>query len=693
MSKIKLLFTKLKEKLNTSDGRKDFIKKSFKFLPATLLLIAYIVLLCTDKYDILSIVLMTVFVILLYTVPAVKLSNSNGKFNKLLKFGFFFVAPPFIFMVVEALTRDNFWALPGTLVITLLNIVFYYIVVFLILSITTRTDIAIIVTTIIPSILGIANNLSIQARDLPIYPWDILSAGTALNVVDNYEMVFTPTLKLCIFLIIALIVFAIQLNMRFKFKKLWLGIFPVIASVMMLCGYVSFINHAFETEDSASKHGFYPYLFSAKHLYTYNGTPITFIYTLKYLDVDPPKDYSPDNIEELYKEYQSAAKDDYAKKSDKTKPNVIVIMNETFSDLSILGDIPTNKDYMPYIHSLIQENRVIHGQTLVSVKGGNTPNSEFEFLTGGSLAFLPAESIPYQQFMKGKTYSIVSQMNDLGYRTIGMHNFHRNGWKRDLVYDLLEFDDKYFLDDMEPLDDADYIRSYMSDRAMYNEIIELYENGTDEPLFLFGVTMQNHGGYKNDKNGSFVPEIKTQYNNTFDSTDLLNNYLSLIYESDKAFEELINYFSNVDEPTVIVMFGDHQPADVVTQPIYANNSINNQGGLEARTDRYTTPYLIWSNYDLNEEADTPSYISLNYLGGIVMDVAGIPLTPFQLWQKELIKAHPTVNAFSYTDSSGKLYTTAGIDSVPMLNKFSQIQYNFLFDTKHTVKEFFLPIAP
>ena len=693
MAAIKEFFINLKNNLKTPDGRKSFFKNLTKFLPAIALFITYIVLLCQESYDIKTVFVMTAIVVLLFAVPTVKLLKCE-KLKKLLSFGFIFLAPPFTFMIVEALTRNYFWALPGTEKITLINVIFYYVIALFLITVTTRTDVAMIITTLIPTILGIANNLSVQARDLPIYPWDILSAKTAMSVVGNYQMSFSPTFKFCIFSVIAIFVFAIQLNMRFKFKKLWIGIFPAIASFMMVFGYVSYINYAFSTEENALKHGFYPSMFDAKYLYNYNGAPVTFIYTLGLLDIDPPKGYDPDNIKELYNKYEDAAKDDYENKSQNIKPNVIVIMNEAFSDLSIIGDIPTNKDYLPFIHSLIADGHVKYGSTLVSIKGGNTPNSEFEFLTGGSMAFLPAETIPFQQFIDGKTYSLVSQMNQLGYRTVGMHNFYRSGWKRDEAYSYLGFDEKYFLEDMKPINNDDLIRSFLSDRSMYREIIELYENSPDDsPLFLFGVTMQNHGGYTKDMNNGFVSEIKTQYEKVFDSTYQLDNYLSLLYESDKAYEELINYFSTVDEPTVIVMFGDHQPSDIVTQPIYSNNTVADYGTLKGRADRYKTPYIIWSNYEMNPETKTPSDLSLNYLSGIVMDIAGIPLTPFQMWQKDLMKEYPLVNAFSYTDASGSIHSNSGISKIPMLNTLSQIQYNFLFDKKHTVSSFFLPVTP
>ncbi len=693
MSKIKNFFAKINEQLKDPNGRKKFIKNSLKFLPAVILLIFYIVLISTEDYDGRTVLVMTAFIVLLFAVPTVKLFNC-APLKHLFSFGFFFIAPPFIFMVVEAFTRELFWALPGTDTITLLNVIFYYVLQFLVLTITTRTDVAVIVTAVIPSILGIANNISLQTRDLPIYPWDIFSARTALSVVGNYQLTISPTFKFCIFSLAAVIVFAIQLNMRLKFKKRWIGIFPVIVSVMMFCGYVSHINNIFRDEETALQRGFFPWLFHARQMYHYNGTPITFIYTLKFLEMSPPPNYDADNIKDLHNEYFDAAKEDYEKKESAKKPNVIIIMNEALSDLSVVGNLPVNKDYMPYIHSLMESNSIIYGNSIVSVKGGNTANSEFEFLTGASMAFFPAETIPYQLYIEGNTNTMVAQMNKLGYRTIGMHNFYKNGWERNEVYEFFGFDETYFIEDMYPIDQSEMIRSYMSDSAMYKRIIDMFENKSDdEPFFLFGITMQNHGSYQLEFNKSFVPEIKAEYEKKYYGSDWLDNYLSLIYESDKAYRELIEYFSTVEEETIILMYGDHQPNDSLSNPIYKNNGIIDDGSIEFKRNRYITPYLIWSNYELNDDLEAPSEVSLNYLGGIVLDLAGIPLTPFQIWQKELIKEYPTINAFSYTDASGKLNSAAGIQKIPMLNMLSQIQYNLIFDRKHTVKEFFLPVTP
>ena len=124
------------------------------------------------------------------------------------------------------------------------------------------------------------------------------------------------------------------------------------------------------------------------------------------MKVQKPEGYTPQIAEEIAEPYGGAAAASDSEKSEEeavekdldTLPNVIVIMNEAFSDLSVFGDFDTDYDYMPFIHSL--KDNVIKGNCYVSVKGGNTANSEYEFLTGDSMAFLPAGSVPYQQYLK-----------------------------------------------------------------------------------------------------------------------------------------------------------------------------------------------------------------------------------------------------------------------------------------------------
>ena len=41
---------------------------------------------------------------------------------------------------------------------------------------------------------------------------------------------------------------------------------------------------------------------------------------------------------------------------------------------------------------------------------------------------------------------------------------------------------------------------------------------------------------------------------------MAEQYLTLVNQTDEAFCRLMEYFQGVEEPTLVVMFGDHQPA-------------------------------------------------------------------------------------------------------------------------------------
>ena len=119
------------------------------------------------------------------------------------------------------------------------------------------------------------------------------------------------------------------------------------------------------------------------------------------------------------------------------------------------------------------------------------------------------------------------------------------------------------MDFIEDYTNVSYVRKYISDASDMQHIIDTYEKKeAGKPAFIFNVTMQNHGGYT-DVYPNFENDIQAQYN-----SDALNQYLSLIHKTDAALEDLVSYFSKVDEKTVIVFFGDHQPSDAVANQIF-----------------------------------------------------------------------------------------------------------------------------
>ncbi len=351
-----------------------------------------------------------------------------------------------------------------------------------------------------------------------------------------------------------------------------------------------------------------------------------------------------------------------------------MIMDEAFSDLSVLGEFETNEDYMPFIRSLSHDAEVSSGWLNVSVLGGNTANTEFEFLTGHSMAFLPQGSVAYQQYVKSEGVSLPAYLKSLGYSTVAIHPYYADGWERDRVYPLIGFDRFLSKDDMKG---ARKIRKYISDEACFDRIIELYEEKEEgQPLFVFNVTMQNHSGY-DETFVNFKPEIEAKGI----QSKVLNQYLSLMKKTDEAFEKLVTYFEEQEEETVILFFGDHQPTTYVSNPILRSNGMKTDSlSLEENLLKYKVPYVLWSNFDLPQGlAAYKQETSTNYLAIDVLERCGLPLPKYQNFLKGIREQYPVITANQMRDAQGQLYTEEQKKDEKRVLQYQTMQYYLMFD--------------
>ena len=343
------------------------------------------------------------------------------KIPKIISILFWLVIPPVSFWLMESLTHSVSETMEWPLI--LLNIVFYYLLYGFILVISKRSKVSISLGSLIVLIVGLLNYYVIKFRSVPVYPWDIFSVRTAASVSDNFDYSLDgKTIGLVLgFVVLMAAGLLTDWKLSFKKRRNHLVITVIMALLIVVYGKVVQMPSVHEAV------GFYEYLFTPNSFYRKNGFAVSFISNMQYLAVEKPSGYNGEKAEELLKAY------DNEEDVQGTKPNVIVIMNEAFSDLSVLGDFETNVDYMPNIRAL--EENTIKGTTLVSVKGGNTANTEYEFLTGNSMAFLPVGSIPYQQYIRGEMPSIAWQFNNQGYSTYAMHPYGATGWNRNKVYE------------------------------------------------------------------------------------------------------------------------------------------------------------------------------------------------------------------------------------------------------------------
>ena len=322
------------------------------------------------------------------------------------------------------------------------------------------------------------------------------------------------------------------------------------------------------------------------------------------------------------------------------------------------------------------------GHALSSVFGAKTPNSEWEFMTGNSMAFLPSGSVVYQQYISDTPTSIVSNLKNIGYTCVAMHPYYETGWSRNAVYPTMGFDETHFIDDF---DQTKLLRKYITDQELYESIVERYESKkSNEDLFIMSISMQNHGGYT-EKYPNFNEQIRTLGASYSDA----NQYLSLLHESDKALEYLISYFQSVDNPVEIVFFGDHQPS--LNTNFYKGLNGKGLSGLteDELENLYTVPFFIWTNYET--ETEEVPITSLNYLSTMALERAGIALPSYNQFLADMQQTIPAINSRGYYSvSSGcfKHLEEATGEEAEWIDKYQILQYNNMFDKKKQSKVFF-----
>ena len=576
-----------------------------------------------------------------------------------------FIIMEYVWRVKSDGTSNDAFHATMPFILIILNLLFFYAIWGFLYSLIGRSNIASYITIALSFIWGLANFYITAFRNAPITPADFRALRTAFAVGGTYN--YMPPLKVFIiaFFAICLVIlntfFKIKLpSMKKTYSKILVRAIPAVLCLCLFFGLASFVARpGFKKDVPAFDHT----LFTGAVMSRDNGLLLNFIACTQYVNVDKPDDYSTEKAQQLLNENKddsvwqtsTISKTSPDKNTFNTKiknANIVVIMNECFSDIGILGDLKTNVDYMPFTKSLLKGAKdTVSGYYYSSVIAGSTANTEFECLTGDTMAFLPPNSIPYQQHIDQPIESMASDLKAQGYYSTGTHPYVGYGWNRRTVYPLLGFDTCKFAVDMPGLRK---IRVYTDDESYYEYLRNnvFYKN---QPFFSFNVTMQNHGGYIGNFENFNVDTHMT--NATNQATD---NYLTLIKKSDEEFKELIDYFKTHKEPTIVVMFGDHQPNDYVVEPLYSQKgkSATELKGAE-HFQRYKVPVVMWANYDIPE--DNQLITSANYLGGMITKLAGSKTSPYQNFLEKLRAKVPVICSQGYMGTDGKYRDLETID--------------------------------
>ena len=581
----------------------------------------------------------------------------------------FLLGPWLSYLMVEILNNNNPFTAHSTEQ-DILNLIGYYLIFWVFRLILGRRVLAGGVGAVFCFLFGLANHYVLSFRGRIIFPCDLLTLDTAAVVARSYD--YTPDAQIwgalailggyLLLLLLAHRVYHPKGRQRLGRKLFW-------GSIAAMAVYLI----AF----------FFTPLLPAIGIYTQqwrtqqNGFLLNFTTAIRYSFVSEPDGYDADEVAQTARRYRSQS----VESAGELPENLIFIMNESFADLTAaFPNLELSEDPLAFYHSLTENT--VKGTMISPVTGGGTANVEFEYLTGDSLAFLPSSTVAYQLYLYEGCPSLVSQAKDLGYHTIAFHPYLSSGWNRTSVYPWLGFDEVYFQEDVQ---DPKYIRNYVSDLSDYEQLFRFTEEA-DGPTMIFNVTMQNHSGYAQGWNNLTGDVTVT---GGAKSSSITTQYFSLIKESDQAIQALVEHYSQVEEKTMIVFFGDHQPplGNTFFETLYGKKLDERE--TEEVLQAYETPFFIWANYDIPEQDGLR--ISSNYLGVLAAETAGLPLTGYQRLLSRLKEVLPVASTAGFVTSDGSVYQQA--DELPphvqfVYRRYEQAAYNHLFDEKHHPENFF-----
>ena len=605
----------------------------------------------------------------------------------------------------------------------LANYVVYLLFYLLVFALSGSMRISVMTVSPILLLFGIANMYVKEFKGGPLVPMDFAAIRTAGNVAAGYtyavgyEMVFAIS--------ITVLVMAMASRLKMPRPRWWVRLIPRALSLFVVFGFA----YVFYFTDTVADEGLKPDFFNQTRGYENHGAVLEFTLNTKYLFLSEPAGYDADEVETIVAEKtkdsvphiletallrQGESPEDAAAAVDVVTageqgitPNIIVIMDEAFSDLSVVGDFETNIDYMPFINSLKDET--IQGNVYVSTIGTGTSNTEFEFLTGNTMAFLPAGSNAYQLYVKGEQPGLTSTLLNYGYTADAFHPYFESSWNRIAVYEYMGFRDFITTEDMfgrELMDEyvsSGYsfntykrllreafpgedilLRRFVSDAYDFEKIIEMYENKGEEPFYIFNVTMQSHSSYDTEYSNFRQKVELTSASKEYPKT---NQYLSLIKATDEAFEDLVAYFDAIEDPTVILFFGDHQP--YIENGFYSEvmgQSISEMDD-ETQQKRYITRFVLWANYDI--PTGWIDQISMNYLSTLLMQVTGMEMPEYNKYLANLYTQLPVITGMGCRDAEGNFFQadeTNGIEKE--IADYRKIQYNNLADLKNRANSLF-----
>ena len=455
------------------------------------------------------------------------------------------------------------------------------------------------------------NFYTLQLRGEPFLPWDLAQVSEAAGVASAAGIKIQTSMIVTVVVELALMAGSFFLY-RGRHKQRWLP--RVAGSAATAAALCLLIFGVYLQPAVCQAIGIVPDAWMQDRYYRYYGVVTGFMTNLANLEIDKPDNYSEetvdailDNVDESRKFstsplYPTSYAATTAKDEQVKKPTIIYVMNESYWDVSELEQygIKFDTDVSANLHALQQTSA--YGRAYSPSFGGGTCDVEFEALTGYSVSFLPSGSKPYQQHVTKPMFALPSYLKTQGYQTAAVHCFWAKYWSRDTAYPNLGLDDFISLEDMHGVTKVRkhyWTSGLVTDDSMADQVIGQYEKmkaSSDEPVFLHAVTMQNHTNYNKDNypDDQRVKVLEHPAGMKASTVGALEDFATGIRDADAMLGKLTAYFSQVDEPVILVFWGDHYNPIDSNYDVYTTTGYASDSSADPRL--HQTTLLLWSNY-------------------------------------------------------------------------------------------------
>jgi len=583
-------------------------------------------------------------------------------------------------IIIEGIQRADIYSLflwiSDNPLIFLLNCVLLCLFLLFFVFLTGTLRWSVVLSFFVMIFLSLANLVKKQLLGEPLFPSDFTRLDQVINLIPQYKNEFILILIILVVLVIVLFFAGRYLIPNNKIK--WTTRAVIFLIVLALIPTAIFYRHT-PFQDALKNEGIEHIYWQQTENSIINGFIMGFIMNIEDTLVFAPGAYTHDAIKNIIDENSSAVKTMTAKTEDtQVKPDIIVVLDESFWDPTILPGITFSEDPLPYFREL---GKSADSKIMVSpVFGGSTANVEFELLTGLSTNFLPPGAIAYQNYIENSLPALPDLLKSQGYSTVAIHPYHDWFYKRDKVYPLLGFEEFYSLVDFE---NTQKTGEYIGDMEVSRKIISELQD-EDKPKFIFAITMQNHGPYPADRYKN--NDVTVSGNLTAEGKAILETYTQGVHDADKSLKYLIDSISNSNRPTIVVCFGDHLPYLGKDYQVYREtgfiNGNDNEWTLEDKLKMKSVPLLIWSNYqNFSNDTGSPS-LSPSLLGSYLLDRAGLNKNFVFSFTENLSRKISVFDKQVIVDTDNTISDHIPDNLAKYKNDYWLLEYDLLFGEKY-----------